>query len=126
MPIPSQRAVLKEIEQEKFDFIAMNFANPDLVGHAGKLDAEIKALEVVDECLGKIVTAVQKVGGEVLLIGDHGNAEQMFYEDDEACPAHTINPVPCVLISDRLKDVELKEGQGLSNVAPTLPRNDGS
>ncbi len=110
--------VLEQIENEKYNAIILNFANPDMVGHTGSLDAAIKAVEAIDECVGKIVKAVEKVNGVLLITADHGNAEQMIdYKTGEPHTAHTTNPVPLILVG--MEDVKLKEGK-LADLAPTM------
>ena len=110
--------VLEQIENEKYNAIILNFANPDMVGHTGSLDAAIKAVEAIDECVGKIVKAVEKVKGVLLITADHGNAEQMIdYKTGEPHTAHTTNPVPLILVG--MEDVKLKEGK-LADLAPTM------
>ncbi|KMT20800.1 2,3-bisphosphoglycerate-independent phosphoglycerate mutase [Clostridium cylindrosporum] len=111
--------VLKEISEGIYDFILLNFANPDMVGHTGDLDAAIKAVETVDECTGKIVEAILQNGGAVYITADHGNAEQMIDpENGEAFTAHTINKVPFVVIGEG--DVHLREDGKISDIAPTI------
>ncbi|MDP2699581.1 2,3-bisphosphoglycerate-independent phosphoglycerate mutase [Thalassospira sp.] len=107
------------IEDERYDAIIVNFANPDMVGHSGILSAAIKAAEAVDECLGQVVTAVKKVGGVMFVTADHGNCEMMTDpETGEPHTAHTLNPVPTILVNGPA-DVHLKNGR-LADVAPTL------
>ena len=112
----------KVLEQiGKYDFIVQNFANPDLVGHSGELEPTIKALEVVDECIGKIVEKALEKGYHILLTADHGNAEYMIYEENsERCPSHTKNQVICVLISEKYKNRNMASNKGLKNIAPTV------
>lgn len=114
--------VLKEIEKQKYDFILINFANGDLVGHSGKLEAGIKACEAVDECVGKIVKLGIEKGYTSIVTADHGNVEVMFYPDGEVCPAHGTNPVPFYIIGgdEKLKGSKLRESGELSDVAPTV------
>jgi 2,3-bisphosphoglycerate-independent phosphoglycerate mutase len=102
----------------KYDLIVLNYANPDMVGHTGKLDAAIKAVETVDAGLGQIVDAVRKAGGALLVTADHGNCE-MMRDPETGGPhtAHTTNPVPVVLVDG--SDVSLAEGR-LADIAPTL------
>jgi len=102
----------------KYDLIVLNYANPDMVGHTGKLDAAIKAVETVDAGLGQIVDAVRKPGGALLVTADHGNCE-MMRDPETGGPhtAHTTNPVPVVLVDG--SDVSLAEGR-LADIAPTL------
>lgn len=110
--------VLEAIESEKYDLIVLNFANPDMVGHTGDLVATEKALEVVDECLGKILTKLEEKGGDGLITADHGNAEEMYIEETkEKITSHTTNNVPLILVGK--KDKSLKEGI-LADIAPTL------
>ena len=110
--------VVKAILSEKYDFIILNYANGDMVGHTGVMKAAVKAVETVDVCVGIFVECMKKVGGEVVIIADHGNADQMYdYKLKEPFTAHTTNPVPIIVVSDRVKEV--KEG-ALCDVAPTL------
>lgn len=102
----------------KYDFIVCNLANGDMVGHTGNLKAAEEACEVVDECVGKMVEAVENRGGRMLLIADHGNCETMLTPEGRPHTAHTTNPVPCLLIEPGRKMV-LKDGK-LADVAPTL------
>ena len=110
--------VAEAILSEKYDFIILNFANGDMVGHTGVMKAAVKAVETVDVCVGIFVECMKKVGGEVVIIADHGNADQMFdYKLKEPFTAHTTNPVPIIVVSDRVAEV----GEGaLCDVAPTL------
>lgn len=101
-----------------YDFIVCNLANGDMVGHTGNLEAAEKACEVVDECVGKMVAAVEDRGGRMLIIADHGNCEAMISPDGRPNTAHTTNPVPCLLIEPG-REVKLKDGK-LADVAPTL------
>lgn len=105
------------IKSGKYDVIILNFANCDMVGHTGVFDAAVKAVETVDECVGKVVEATREMGGIALITADHGNAEQML-QDDGASPftAHTTNLVPFCIIG---ADVELKDGR-LADIAPTM------
>ena len=108
--------VLKRIESDKYDVIILNFANCDMVGHTGYMDAAIKAVETVDECLGKVVDAVTAKGGALLITADHGNADCMIDTDGGPFTAHTTNPVPLVMIG---YEGTLHNG-GLSDLAPTM------
>ena len=109
--------LIDAILSEKYNVIILNYANSDMVGHTGNLDAAIKAVEAVDNCIGRVVEAIEKVGGVLLITADHGNSEQMIdYKTGEPHTAHTTNPVPLVLIG---KDVKLKEGR-LADLAPTM------
>ncbi len=101
--------------------IVVNFANPDMVGHTGKLEAVIRAVETVDECVGRIVEATLARDGSLIVTADHGNAEQMWNSDHD-CPhtAHTTHDVPLLVIGKSLQEVELRSGGRLSDIAPTL------
>jgi 2,3-bisphosphoglycerate-independent phosphoglycerate mutase len=112
-------AVIKEIETGKFDFICLNFANGDMVGHTGVYEAIEKAVETVDECAGAVIKAAHNKGYDVLVIADHGNADKAINEDGSPNTAHSLNPVPSILISDDYK--KINEGI-LADVAPTLLR----
>jgi 2,3-bisphosphoglycerate-independent phosphoglycerate mutase len=110
----------EEIEGGKFDVIVMNFANPDMVGHTGKFDATVLAVEAADAALGVVIEALAKRGGVALVTADHGNAE--FMADPatgQAHTAHTTNPVPLILYDPKFKG-RLKDGGTLADVAPTL------
>lgn len=112
--------VLKAIDENKYDVIIMNYANPDMVGHTGILGAAVKAIKVVDECSYKVVNKMLEKQGTVLITADHGNAELM--EDPEThvpFTAHTTNKVPFILVSESLKDKKVVDGK-LADLAPTM------
>jgi len=111
-------AVIKVIEENKTDFICLNFANVDMVGHTGNFKAAMKAVETVDSCLKEVVEAGKEKGITFIIIADHGNADKMINEDGSPNTAHTTNPVPCVLITED-KSLKIKDGR-LADVAPTL------
>jgi 2,3-bisphosphoglycerate-independent phosphoglycerate mutase len=112
--------VIPEIKSGKYDFIVLNYANPDMVGHTGVLSAAIKAIEAVDECVGKVVTAVKEVKGIAMITADHGKADMMIDPDNgETFTAHTTNRVPFALITDDFKG-SLRSGGRLADVAPTI------
>ena len=110
-------AVVKAIESEKYDFICLNFANGDMVGHTGVYEAIEKAVATVDECAGTVIKSARKAGYDVLVIADHGNADKALNEDGSPNTAHSLNPVPVILVSDDYK--KINEGI-LADVAPTL------
>ena len=114
--------LLPEIEAEKYDFILVNYANGDLVGHSANFDAAIKSAEVIDQCLGEVVNTGLKHGYVVLVAGDHGNIETMLYHDGSVNPSHGFNPVPFIIVSDkpRLQNLKLRENEGLSSISPTI------
>jgi len=111
-------ATLERIRERDDDFILINYANPDMVGHTGVLGAAIKACEAADEGLGKITEAVLRKGGAVIVLADHGNAEVMIDENGGPHTAHTTNPVPFILLG--AGKVGLREGGVLGDVAPTI------
>ena len=110
-------AIIKAIETEKYDFIVLNFANGDMVGHTGVYEAIKKAVATVDECAGAVIKSARKFGYDVLVIADHGNADKALNDDGSPNTAHSLNPVPSILISDDYK--KINEGI-LADVAPTL------
>ena len=110
--------VIEAIKNDKYDCIILNYANPDMVGHTGNLEAAVKAVETIDECVEKVVNTVEEKNGIIIMTADHGNAEQMIdYKTGEPHTAHTTNPVPLVLIG--VEGVKLKEGK-LADLAPTM------
>jgi 2,3-bisphosphoglycerate-independent phosphoglycerate mutase len=109
------KEVIKRIDEGKYGLIVLNYANPDMVGHTGVWEAAIKAVETVDECIGKVVEAVIKNDGICLITADHGNVEEMM-ENGEPKTAHTTNPVPFIVIGE---NVELRNGI-LGDIAPTI------
>lgn len=112
--------VVEKIDKSDFDFILVNFAGPDMVGHTGNIKATIKAMEACDESIGMIVDAALKKGGAVVITADHGNAEEMLnLQTGQPDTKHSTNPVPFIVISNELEGRELTVG-GLSDVAPTI------
>lgn len=112
--------LVEAIDSQKYDVIVINFANPDMVGHTGILEAAVKAVETVDTCLGRALEAVKRNNAQMFLCADHGNAEQLKdYETGEPFTAHTTNPVPFVLVNYE-QGVTLREGGRLADIAPTL------
>ena len=110
--------VVEAIGSDKYDSIILNYANPDMVGHTGNLEAAIQAIEAIDTCVQKVVEAVEEKNGIIMMTADHGNAEQMIdYKTGEPHTAHTTNPVPLVLIG--VEGVKLKTGK-LADLAPTM------
>ena len=110
--------VIEAIESRNYDAIVLNYANADMVGHTGNLEAAIKAVEVIDECIGRVVEAIQKVEGTLLITADHGNAEQMVdYVTGDPHTAHTTNVVPLVIYG--MDNTKLNPGR-LSDLAPTM------
>ena len=112
--------VLEELSTGEYDAMILNFANCDMVGHTGVIPAAVKAVHTVDECVKKVVDKILAMGGSALLTADHGNADKMLADDDSPFTAHTTNPVPVVLISEKLKHAELRKDGILADLAPTL------
>ena len=109
--------VVESIKSDKFDVIILNFANCDMVGHTGVFDAAVKAVETVDECVGRVVDATLSMGGAVIITADHGNADKMYEDDGSPFTAHTTNLVPFVVVGYECK---LREGGVLADIAPTI------
>ena len=113
------RNVVEAVTSGKYDVVITNFANPDMVGHTGVEAAAVKAIEAVDECVGKVVEAVKSVDAKLFICADHGNAEQLIdYETGAPFTAHTTNPVPFIIVN--CGDYKLREGGCLADIAPTL------
>ncbi len=111
--------VVRRVEAGTYDFIVLNYANPDMVGHTGILPAAVAAMETVDACVGRLADAVLAAGGSLLITADHGNCEEMADGKGGAHTAHTSNPVPLLLIDPDRKDAHLRDGI-LADIAPTL------
>ena len=108
------------ITSDKYDVIICNFANPDMVGHTGVMDAAVEAIEVIDKCVGEVVNFIKQVDGQLFICADHGNAEQLVdYETGESFTAHTTNPVPFILVNAD-ESYKLRENGCLADIAPTL------
>ncbi|MGN0517874.1 MAG: 2,3-bisphosphoglycerate-independent phosphoglycerate mutase [Acutalibacteraceae bacterium] len=108
---------VERIESGKYDVIILNFANCDMVGHTGVFDAAVKAVEAVDECVGKVIAAIERMGGKAIITADHGNADKMYDDDMSPFTAHTTNPVPFCVIGH---PCQLREGGRLADIAPTM------
>ena len=112
--------VIDAILSQKYDCIILNYANPDMVGHTGSLEAAIKAVEAIDECVGKVVKAIEQTHGNVIITADHGNCEQMIdYATGDPHTAHTTNLVPMILVSEN-QNIKLKSEGKLADLAPTI------
>jgi 2,3-bisphosphoglycerate-independent phosphoglycerate mutase len=110
-----------------YSLVVINYANPDMVGHTGQMQATMEAISTVDRCIGRLVEATNRMGGTLLITADHGNAELMQGPDGRPWTAHTTNPVPVILVEGEKRklpghgtDVRLREGGGLADIAPTL------
>ncbi|MDM9381723.1 2,3-bisphosphoglycerate-independent phosphoglycerate mutase [Chlorogloeopsis sp. ULAP01] len=130
-PTMSAEAVTKvavaAIEKEIYSLVVINYANPDMVGHTGQIEATIKAIETVDSCLGRLLVSVSKVGGTAIITADHGNAEHMIDEGGNPWTAHTTNPVPLIVVEgEKAKipghggNVALRNDGKLADIAPTI------
>jgi len=115
------------IEKEIYSLVVINYANPDMVGHTGQIEATTQAISTVDHCVGRLVDATNRMGGTLLITADHGNAEVMQGQDGRPWTAHTTNPVPVILVEGEKRklpghgtNVILREGGGLADIAPTL------
>ena len=111
------RTLLAELEKDIHDVIILNFANPDMVGHSGKLEPTIKAVEAVDQCLGHVVDKILALGGQAIITADHGNADEIFDQNGKPMTAHTTNPVPVIITKE---NITLREDGILADLAPTL------
>jgi len=108
------------IGEKKYALIVLNFANPDMVGHTGVMEAAVKAVEAVDTCVGRVVDEARKAGYSILITADHGNAEEMWdFKNNEPHTAHTTNPVPFILVDPDLRGRTVNKGI-LADVAPTI------
>lgn len=113
--------ILKNIQDDSYDFIAVNYANADMVGHTGNLKATVKAIEFLDEQIKALSEEILKKGGNMIITADHGNAEEMIdFDSDQPNTCHSKNPVPFLLISEKYKNRKLKNGGVLGNIAPTI------
>ena len=113
--------LVRELQAKRFDLIICNLVNADMVGHTGRMEAVVKALEAVDEVLGEAVELVRRLGGVALICADHGNAEKLLTKAGETVTAHTTNPVPFIAVSDQKKVRQAKARDGkLADVAPTI------
>jgi 2,3-bisphosphoglycerate-independent phosphoglycerate mutase len=130
-PAMSAQAVtevaIAAIQKAIYSLVVINYANPDMVGHTGKITATIKAIETVDKCLGQLIASIGQMGGTTIITADHGNAEYMLDEDSQPWTAHTTNPVPLILVEGEVAkipgygtNVELRDDGKLADIAPTI------
>lgn len=110
--------IIPELDAQSADFICLNFANPDMVGHTGVFEAAVRACETVDACAEKVTEAARRNGYATIIIADHGNADMMVNEDGTPNTAHTTNLVPCILVDDEYRG-KLRDGK-LGDLAPTI------
>ena len=118
---------IEAIEKGVYSLVVINYANPDMVGHTGVMEAAVEAIETVDQCVGRVLDAVGRMGGTMIITADHGNAELMQGDDGQAWTAHTTNPVPLVLVEGERRKlrgmgnaIRLRDNGGLADIAPTL------
>ncbi|MBA7713873.1 2,3-bisphosphoglycerate-independent phosphoglycerate mutase [subsurface metagenome] len=113
--------ILERLDSNKYDVMVINFANPDMVGHTGVLEAAIKAAEAVDQCVGKVLEKVKSLGGSAIITADHGNFERMWDSlNNQPHTAHVVGDVPLIIFDDSYKGKKLREGGSLADVGPTL------
>ncbi|MHC4642524.1 MAG: 2,3-bisphosphoglycerate-independent phosphoglycerate mutase [Planctomycetota bacterium] len=113
--------VLQRLDSKQYDIVVVNFANPDMVGHTGILEAAVKAAEAVDECVGRVLDKVKELGGIAVITADHGNFERMWDKNkNQPHTAHTVGDVPLIIFDDRYKGAKLREDGILADVGPTL------
>lgn len=113
--------ILEAIKTNTYDFIVINYANPDMIGHTGNLEATIKAIEVIDQCIQKLVETIHKTKHTLIITADHGNADCMLTNDSQPCKSHSLNPVPFILINPIIKEKQiLKTNGSLADIAPTI------
>jgi 2,3-bisphosphoglycerate-independent phosphoglycerate mutase len=112
--------LVKQLREQQFGLVIANYANADMVGHTGNFEAAVKACEVIDECLGKVVDVALNKKGRVIITADHGNIEQMIdYDTGMVHTAHTTNVVPVILVDDERKKSRLQKGSA-TDIAPTI------
>jgi 2,3-bisphosphoglycerate-independent phosphoglycerate mutase len=111
-------AIIPELKQQETDFVCLNFANPDMVGHTGVFEAAVKACETVDACAKAVVDTARENGYTTIIIADHGNSDIMVNPDGSPNTAHTTNLVPCILVDDSYEG-SIKDGK-LGDIAPTI------
>jgi 2,3-bisphosphoglycerate-independent phosphoglycerate mutase len=117
---PVTDKLIEALESDKYDTIVLNFANLDMVGHTGVMEAAVKATEAVDECVGRVVAKVLEKGGAALVTADHGNAEEMEFADGSTQTQHTTNVVPLIYVAPQNKEASLRSDAALCDIAPTL------
>ena len=111
---------IEAIKSKNYTLLVVNFANADMVGHTGIIPATVKAVEAIDKALGDIYKVLIEVNGTLLITADHGNADQMFNQDGSIRTAHSLNPVPFIMVNEELKDKKLKQSGCLADIAPTI------
>ncbi len=112
--------LMKVLDSKEYEFVLVNYSNPDMIGHTGDFEASKEAVSYCDECAYKVAMKTIENGGECIIIADHGNIEEMFDETGLVLTKHTTNPVPFILVSEKNKNVKLRQDGSLANVAPTI------
>ena len=112
--------VLEAIASQKYDFILVNYSNPDMLGHTGNFNATKEAITCVEKQAYAVALSTLMAGGDCIITADHGNAELMFDKDGNKITSHTTNPVPFILVSEKYKKIKLKKGGSLANIAATV------
>ena len=112
--------VLDAIASNKYDFVLVNYSNPDMIGHTGNFKSAKEAIECVDKQAYAVALATLMAGGECIITADHGNAEEMIDKNGNKLTKHTTNPVPVILVSEKNKNAKLKKGKSLTSIAPTV------
>ena len=112
--------VIEELDKDIYDVVILNYANCDMVGHTGDFNAAVKAVDAVNDCVNKVLNKILSLGGSAIVTADHGNADKMVGEDGEVFTAHTTNPVPFIIVSEKFKNVKLANDGKLCDIAPTL------
>ena len=120
-----KKKAIDAMYSDNYDFILVNFANSDMVGHTGKIDAAIEACNFVDSCIKEISEQAKNSGYTYILTADHGNADCMIYPDDTPHTAHTLNPVPFIIVDNDFSHLKLKPIGNLYNIAPTILKLNG-
>ena len=114
-------SLINAIDKNLYKLIVVNYANPDMVGHTGNLEATIRAIEVVDKCIGRLIQKAEETGCSVIITADHGNADYMIDENNKECKSHSTNPVPFILMSnENNKNYLLRQKGNLADIAPTI------
>lgn len=115
-------SIIKAIKKKEYEFIVINYANPDMVGHTGNLNATIEAITVIDQCINKLLQEILSINGTLIITADHGNAEYMINTNNQPCTSHSINPVPFILITNHESNnsINLRPYGCLADIAPTI------
>lgn len=117
------KSIIRAIKKNIYQFIVINYANPDMVGHTGNLKATIEAITAVDECIGKLLKEIKLINGTLIITADHGNAEYMINQNNKPCTSHSTNLVPFIVVNDdmfKMKNIKLKQNGCLADIAPTI------